>query len=135
MKRNIDLTMKRDFNNSDELNSFFNHIRLNFLHESKIPWKQSPMRIIRSDADLIKDSDLIYKEILITGNKDKRKETKKQRWLQSHICDCCGRSLEKYPWEATRYGLCKLCDTRYLSTERIPWKNEFSREEKRIAWR
>ena len=122
MKRHIDLTMKRDFNNSDELDNFFSHIRLNFLHESKIPWKQSPMRIISSDADLIKDSDLIYKEILITGNKDKRKETKNERWLYSNICDCCGKSLDKIPWNFRGYNLCKECDNRYTNQKRIIWK-------------
>ena len=133
MKRNVDLTFKRDFNNSDDLNSFFNHIRL-FLKQSKIPWKEPPMRVVRSDEDLVSDKDLTYKEILIIGNKQKRKETKKERWLQSNICDCCGKPLNKFPWKY-RYGLCEKCDNQYLSQEKIIWRKEYWEKKNRIAWR
>lgn len=121
MKRNVDLTFKRDFNNSDDLNSFFNHIRL-FLKQSKIPWKEPPMRVVRSDEDLISDKDVTYQEILIVGNKEKREEIKQENWLHSNICDCCGKSLDKIPWNFRGYNLCKECDNRYTNQKRIIWK-------------
>lgn len=135
MKRNVDLTLRRDFKDDNDEFDKFHRIILERIHGknvSRIPWKIYAITEVRSDEDLIQDNELRYENIIITGSKSKRKNTKKYRYLNKDICDCCGIEF-KIPWKR-KYGLCIECSKNF-SNERLPWKQGFEKEEKRIAWR
>lgn len=139
MKRNVDLTLRRDFkSNNDSIGQFISqHLRINHnIKISKLPWKQSGLTRINSDADLVKDNDIYYDNIIITGSKIKRQETRKYKYLYSNICECCGKSLSRITWNV-KYDLCKNCSERYNENIQIAWKNKFNENEneKKIAWR
>lgn len=137
MKRNIDLTLKRDFNNKNESTSniivrdLINRLGIN----TKIPWKmENHLTIVNNDYDLIQDNELINSNIIILGNKSKRDEIKHRMWINSNICECCGRTLEKFPWKI-KYGLCDNCNNAYYKTSNIAWKDNDETLDKRICWR
>lgn len=133
MKRAVDLTLKRDFyiKGSTSLENLIT-FRI-FGTSTKLPWKiNRDVRQIRDDRDLVTDSDVSKEEIIITGNKSKRKETKKYRYLSRNICDCCGLDFGRIAWQH-EYGLCKECSKDFPNREKIPWRN--NSYYKRIAWR
>ena len=55
-----------------------------------------------------------------------------------YICDCCGKSLDKFPWK-TKYGLCDECNDFHYKKDKVIWRNNIIKikEEKlnRICWR
>ena len=140
MKINIDLTLKRDFNNVNN-NKFFEAISRS-LHLKTWGNKETPcrtrtnFRLINNDNEL-KDSELSYDSILITGNKTKRTKGKFYRKIYKNVCDCCGKPLDYIPWK-TKYGLCEKCDQLSPSElSKFPWGNKinFKQDIKRICWR
>lgn len=138
MKRNIDLTLKRDFNGvKDE--TFFEAISRSLqlrIHGNKeTPWRTN-LRLINNDFEL-KTSETSYDDVLITGNKTKRTETKFCRKANENTCACCGRQLDYIPWKQ-KYGLCDKCDTIHCNKlDKVIWKNEInlSQDLKRVCWR
>lgn len=135
MKRNIDLTLKRDFNNVND-DKFFDTIsrslHLRTWHNKETPWRTN-FRLINDDTQL-KDSEMSYDNILITGNKIKRAEGKFYRKIYKNVCDCCGRPLDYIPWKV-KYGLCDKCNAVHsIKIDNVPWRNKIN-SNKRICWR
>ena len=91
-----------------------------------------------NDVYLIKDSETISDNIIILGNKSRRKEIKYRIWMNSNICDCCGKVLDKFPWKI-KYGLCDDCNNFHYKKDKVIWRNNIIKikEEKlnRICWR
>lgn len=133
MKRVVDLTLKRDFYVKSPM-SLENLITFRISGTStKIPWRiNRDVRQIRDEKDLVLDSDISKEEIIITGNKSKREETKKCRYLSRNICECCGLEFGRIAWKY-EYGLCKECSKGFPNREKIPWRDNL--HYKRIAWR
>ena len=80
----------------------------------------------------------ISDNIIMLGNKSRRKEIKHRIWMNSNICDCCGKPLDKFPWK-TKYGLCDECNDFHYKKDKVIWRNNIIKikEEKlnRICWR
>lgn len=139
MKRNIDLTLKRDFNNIEKRSPFeeiSRSLRLRFWAEKELPWRTA-LRLTNNDNTYFKDIEVSYDNILITGNKIKRAKVKFYREIDRDICDCCGVLLSNIPWK-TRYGLCRKCNEAYhYKSTNISWRNKINPEQnsKKICWR
>lgn len=136
MKRNVDLTLKRDFNNIEK-SSFFETIsrslRLRFWGKKELPWRTT-LRLRDNDNTWFEDIEVSYDNILITGDKVKRAEVKFYRKIYKNVCDCCGRPLDYIPWKV-KYGLCDECDAVHsMKIDNIPWRNKIN-SNKRICWR
>ena len=142
MKRNIDLTLKRDFDNTETQPLFdliSRDLAMRFGNKTRVPWKLgNRLTVINSNQDLIKNSETISNNVIIFGNKSRRKEIKYKIWMNSNICDCCGKTLDKFPWKI-KYGLCDDCDNFHYKKDKIIWRNNITKikEEKlnRICWR
>lgn len=140
MKRNIDLTLKRDFNNKEKQPLFdliSRDLAMIFRNKTKVPWKLgNRLTIINSEQDLIKDSETVSNNVIILGNKSRRKEIKYRIWMNSNICECCGKVLDKFPWKI-KYGLCDKCEKIHLDdiVNDIPWKDKNISYNKKICWR
>lgn len=139
MKRNIDLTLKRDFNDIEK-SSFFETIsrslRFRFWGKKELPWRTT-LRLRDNDNTWFKDIEVSYDNILITGNKVKRAEVKFHREKDRNICDCCGALLDNIPWKI-KYGLCYKCNETYqYKSTNISWRNKINLEQnsKKICWR
>ncbi len=140
MKRNIDLTLKRDFNNVNDdklFEAISRSLHLKTWRNKETPWRtRTNFRLINNDNEL-KDSELLYDNILITGNRTKRAQGKFYRKIYKNVCDCCGKPLDYIPWK-TKYGLCEKCEQSSPSElSKFPWKNKINFEQsiKRICWR
>ena len=139
MKRNIDLTLKRDFNNvknNDVIETVSRLLRLRIWGKKEIPWRTTS-RLINIDATHIKDSEMAYDNILITGNKTKRAKAKFYRKTNENICECCGKPLDYIPWKI-KYGLCEKCSITYPNElDNIVWRNKtkFKQNSERVCWR
>lgn len=138
MKENIDLTLKRDFNdvNDDFFETISRQLHFRFYKNKETPWrKRTEFSLINNDDEL-KDIELSYDDILITGNKAKRAERENYRKIYKNVCDCCGKPLV-FPWK-TKYGLCDKCNVGYPNKlNNIPWENQinFNQNLKRICWK
>lgn len=139
MKRNIDLTLKRDFNDVDDgfFEAISRQLHFRFYKNKETPWrKRTEFSLINNDDEL-KDIELSYDDILITGNKTKRAEGKFYRKIYKNVCDCCGKPLDYIPWK-TKYGLCEKCDQSNPSgLSKFPWRNKINFKEDigKICWR
>ncbi len=142
MKRNVDLTLKRDFNDIEK-SSFFETIsrslRLRFWDKKELPWRTT-LRLRDNDNTWFEDIEVSYDNILITGNKVKRAEAKFYRKINKNICECCGKPLGYIPWKI-KYVLCCKCSETYqynqYKSTNISWRNKINLEQnsKKICWR
>ncbi len=139
MKENIDLTLKRDFNNIEKSNPFeaiSRLLRARFWGKKELPWRTT-RRLINNDDTYFKDIELSYDNILIAGNRAKRAEVKLQRKIDRNICDCCGKPLDYIPWKI-KYSLCCKCyETYQYKLSNVSWRNKinFEQNSKRVCWR
>ena len=117
MKRNVDLTSNRFFNN----NNWFNGVlTLGLVTGEKFPWNAFAERVT-SDDDL--DSDLQRKAIIAVGNKATRAKGKFYREMDSEdYCDCCGARMNLKPWDR-EVGVCHKCENYYLKEQdKCKWR-------------
>ena len=139
MKRNVDLTLKRDFNDiekSSPLETISRSLRLRFWDKKELPWRTT-LRLINNDNTYFKDIETSYDNILITGNKVKRAKVKFYRKINKNICKCCGKPLDYIPWKI-KYGLCEKCNIMYpYGLDNVIWRNKINPEQnsKKICWR
>ena len=139
MKRNVDLTVKRDFNDIEKSSPFetiSRSLRLRFWGKKELPWRTT-LRLINNDNTYFKDIEASYDNILITGNKVKRAKVKFHRKTIKNICECCGKPLGYIPWKI-KYDLCKKCNIMYpYGLDNVIWRNKINPEQnlKKICWR
>ena len=107
---------------------------------TKILIKQNRLNLSHYNR-LIRSNKLTnIKEYLTYRYKDftNYKEIKYRIWMNSNICDCCGKALDKFPWK-TKYGLCDECNDFHYKKDKVIWRNNIIKikEEKlnRICWR
>ena len=114
MKANVDLTLNRVFRGKREVD-------LEWLDRlvSPFPWEVMRRRI-HSQRDLNQKKV----EIFFTGDREEREHKKlneKYEKLYTHECDCCGRYINKYPWEEIEM-LCNDCSEMLeRSVRKFPW--------------
>lgn len=101
MKRNVDLTMNRDFQKTRNLRELSM-----FLRNRKFPWD------IKSEY---KNSE---NELIYTGNKKDRASSKRyELYMSCQKCECCGRNHSNTPWRMYN-TICLECNN-YLERDHL----------------
>ncbi len=114
MKRNVDLSENRIFTAPEEPTGLVK-LLLDTLKVTK-PWDfENNSKKIEDDVTL---SVYGYKSLLAVGNKKERQIWKKNHACDTNqICDCCGQSIGRKPWDKNRCNCYSI-----TNTSKIPWK-------------
>lgn len=151
MKRTVDLTIRRDFNNKNDdtlFNRVFSSILLTTTGKRKeLPWRNQ-VRQITNDSELSIQHGGLYSDLdyynyncLVIGTKKDRKRFNFDRALNGNICERCGKQLQRVIWKRTN-EFCDRCNQDLKSEEdkqleRICWLTDksHSNNQNKIAWK
>ena len=136
MKKNVDLTRRRDFYKGEtQIERLIqNYINKTLKTFKKYPWYQLNFNHINSEDDLEYYGN---KNILVMGNKAQRNSQKVTELTDCVVCECCGKIFKRYPW-SKYYELCEECNSivseNYI--EGICWQSVLKTHiDKQICWR
>lgn len=123
MKINVDLTKNRLFSTNNNSNNQSNLLDIDklLLKGKKSIW--NIQNIYKEFNELDKQKE----RIIVTGNKEYRKEIEFYRKSEDcNYCDCCGKMMNLKPW-CREIGICKECE-KYVQDKYIDnclWRKEF----------
>lgn len=117
MKPNVDLTENRIFHTRSEFETLEQTFRKMMF--GRFPWIHNGFKIISSEKDIKQQNQIVF-----TGNKKERELSQQlQNMSLNPVCECCGKPLNKFPWEKTSLLICKDCDEELEISIRgkFPW--------------
>lgn len=120
MKRNVDLTDNMIFSRNNN-NPLFAFLIKEMYEHTKYPWRYSSFDEDETENDLRHQK----KSLIALGNKKKRAEIRMYREMDNpNYCDCCGRVMNKKPWD-NEVGICHKCQELYdkePDRDKCPWR-------------
>ena len=125
MKPNVDLTVDRKFNNTEEVvsNDLSVRLRRKILASTsniKYPWNMNVVKIVPFFGG--------NKSMILTGNKEERRRKQIDLDFSKIIkCECCGVRLNNKPWRKGSFRFCIDCDRNLNRESDSLWKVQMER--------